>query len=472
MNKTQKSISVLSLVMINLAALGGIRTWAPMAECGFSAVFFLLLAVVTFFLPLALISAELATSWPQAGGVYVWVKEAFGHRLGFFSIWLLWIENVIWYPTILSFIASTITFAFNPELIHSKTYTICLILFLFWSTTLINLKGIKISNWFSSLGAICGTFIPSILIIILGSIWYSEERSIHITFTMDSLVPSMTSLSQWALFGGIMVSLLGMEMSAVHAADVQNPQRNYPKAILLSAICVIVFSILGVLSIAMVIPQEQIVLSAGCLQAFALFLESYGLTILIPFVAFIVAIGALGSMSTWIVGPCKGLIAAAKEGDLPNSLRQVNSNGVPKNILLFQAILVTILSLMFLLMPTVNSAYWMLLILTTQLYLIMYVFLFAAALWLRYKKPEIKRPFQVPGGLIGMWVMAGLGTISSIFAFFICFIPPAGIASKDVFYHIGFLIISILVLSSLPWLLRFGKRSSIKVEEQIPRLQE
>jgi amino acid transporter len=79
---TQRTFSVLSLIMINLAALGGIRTWAPMAESGFTSVFFLLFGVLTFFIPVSLITAELATTWPQSGGVYAWIRQAFGHRLG------------------------------------------------------------------------------------------------------------------------------------------------------------------------------------------------------------------------------------------------------------------------------------------------------------------------------------------------------------------------------------------------------
>ena len=82
--------------MINVATILSIRNWPVSAEYGLSSVVFLLLALLFFFIPAALVSAELATGWPQAGGVFVWVKEALGPRLGFLAIWLLWIENVFY----------------------------------------------------------------------------------------------------------------------------------------------------------------------------------------------------------------------------------------------------------------------------------------------------------------------------------------------------------------------------------------
>ena len=111
---SKKIISIFTLVMINLAAIGSIRNWPTIAETGFSSIFFFLLAALVFFLPTALVSAELATGWPKIGGIFVWVREAFGKRLGFLAIWLLWVENVIWYPTILSFIAATVAYTFDP----------------------------------------------------------------------------------------------------------------------------------------------------------------------------------------------------------------------------------------------------------------------------------------------------------------------------------------------------------------------
>jgi amino acid transporter len=456
---THKTLSVLSLIMINLAALGGIRTWAPMAESGFTSVFFLLFGVLLFFIPVSLITAELATTWPQSGGVYAWIKKAFGHRLGYLAIWLLWVQNMLWFPTMLSFLASSITFIFDPELSQSRPLTFVFALLLFWGATFLNLRGIKASSILSSIGAICGTFIPSILLIGLGVWWFSDARPIEISFTWDSFVPNLGSVPQMALLAGVIISLLGIEMSAVHAADVKNPQKNYPKAILLSSIMLIIFSVLGVLSIAMVVPKAKILLSAGCLQAFAFFFDSLNLKWLISAMALVITVGGLGSLATWIMGPAKGLIAAARPEDLPPALHKINAQGVPKNFLILQAVIVSILSIAFLFLPTINSAYWIFLVLTTQLYLVMYFLLFAAVLKLRKSNPDTHRPFKVPGGVIGLWSFSIVGTLSSFFALVIAFFPPAQIEPGNKMIYIFSLIITMCVMIALPFLIARGRSS-------------
>lgn len=457
-----KKISIFSLVMINIAALGGIRTWAPIAECGLSSAFFLILGVLIFFLPLSLVAAELTTAWPKNGGVYVWVKEAFGHRLGFLAIWFLWVQNVIWYPTLLSFIAATLSYVFNPTLSMSPWYNVSLILILFWGATFLNLLGMRISSWVSTIGAVCGTFIPSFIIIGLGLFWYLSGQPSQVSFNIEYWIPKLSSLPQMALFVGVLVSLLGMEMSAVHAGDVIEPQKNYPRAILFSALAVVFFPLLGVLAIIMVIPPSALSLNAGCLQAFEHFFKAYDIEFLIPVLAILIALGAVGSMSTWLLGPCKGLLAAAEKGDLPAVFKKTNKRGVPQNLLLMQAAIVSLLALLFLWMPSINSAYWILLVLTTQLYLLMYLLLFSAAIKLYYKFPDVERPFRIPGGAAGLWVMAGLGFISSLLSFVIGFFPPQQLSGGNPQWYMGFLAISILILSLLPSLIfRMHKPSEV-----------
>lgn len=408
---------------------------------------------------MSLITAELATTWPQSGGVYAWIKKAFGHRLGYLAIWLLWVQNMLWFPTMLSFLASSITFIFDPELSQSRPLTFVFALLLFWGATFLNLRGIKASSILSSIGAICGTFIPSILLIGLGVWWFSDGRPIEISFTWDSFVPNLGSVPQMALLAGVIISLLGIEMSAVHAADVKNPQKNYPKAILLSSIMLIIFSVLGVLSIAMVVPKAKILLSAGCLQAFAFFFDSLNLKWLISAMALVITVGGLGSLATWIMGPAKGLIAAARPEDLPPALHKINAQGVPKNFLILQAVIVSILSIAFLFLPTINSAYWIFLVLTTQLYLVMYFLLFAAVLKLRKSNPDTPRPFKVPGGVIGLWSFSIIGTLSSFFALVIAFFPPAQIEPGNKMIYIFSLIITMCVMIALPFLIARGRAS-------------
>lgn len=445
-----RTISVFTLAMINVAAIGAVKNWPVTAEYGFASIFYFLLASIIFFLPVSFVSAELATGWPKNGGVYAWVKEAFGHRAGFLAIWLLWFQNAFWYPTILSFIAATVAYIFNPALANNTMYTMAIVLISFWVATFANLYGMKISGLISSWGVILGTFIPGGLIIILGLTWFFSDHPLQISLNWDSFLPDMSSIANMVLFTGVLLSLCGMEMSAVHARDVRHPRKDYPKAILLSAILIIGMSLLGVLAIASVIPQKQISLVAGSMQAFSYFVDAYGLKWTTPIIAFLIAAGAFGSLSTWVIGPAKGLLAAVKDGDLPPYFRGINSRGIPVRLLIAQAIFVTFISLLFIFMPTVSSTFWILSTIVAQLYLIMYILLFAAAIRLRYKSPDVERPYKVPGGNFGMWGVAGLGILASVFAMLIGFFPPSQIPTGNILFYELFLILGVIISCFLP----------------------
>ena len=241
-----------------------------------------------------------------------------------------------------------------------------------------------------------------------------------------------------------------MEVSAVHAQEVKNPQKNYPRAIFLATLIILVLFILGSLSIAIVVPQSKISLTAGLMQAFTNFLDAYHIKEAIPLLALLITIGALGQVTAWIVGPSKGLFATAKEGNLPPFFQRVNKNGVPVSLLTVQGLIVTVLSMVFLFMPNVSSSYWILTALTVQLYLIMYNLLYASAIKLRYSEPDVPRAYKIPGGNLGMWLVAGIGILGALFAIFIGFFPPAQLKAGNILFYEMFLIIGILAMCAAP----------------------
>lgn len=450
----KRSINIFLLTMINLATVLSIRNWPITAEYGLASITLLCLAMIGFLIPSALVAAELATGWPEKGGVFVWVKEAMGERMGFFAIWLQWIENVIYYPLTLSFIAATLAYSFDPALASNKWYQFLMIIAIFWAVTYANLGGIKLSGWISSLGVIFGTLIPGVIIVMLGFFWLFHGHPAQIDFSLKSAVPHFNHLSDLAFFAGILLSFCGMEMPAVHAKNVDKPQINYPKAILISGAIIIVLSLLGTLSIAMVIPKNQINLVSGSIAAIAFFLESFHLDWCIPLIACLVAFGALGTVSTWTAGPCRGLLAAAEEGDLPKIMKRVNRHDMPSFLMIMQALIVMLLAFVFIFMPSVSSSFWILTVLASVLYLIMYILMFATGIILRYTRKDVPRHYKIPGKAnSGMWIIAGIGILASSFAIVIGFFPPSQIPTGDIFFYEAFLIIGTIVFCGLPFLI-------------------
>jgi putative glutamate/gamma-aminobutyrate antiporter len=446
-----KPLGVFTLVMINVIAVDNLRSLTVGAQYGFALVFFYLLAAILFFIPTILISAELATGWPNTGGVYVWVREAFGPRLGFLTIWLQWIYNVVWYPTIFTFIAGIVAYLIHPELVNNTAYILSFVLSAFWLVTLFSCLGLKVSGVLSIVGAIIGTLIPMLFIISLGLCWLYLGNASQIKFTWQEFFPNANHFVNIAFFTNILFGLMGMEMSAVHAGDVENPKRDYPRALCYSGIIILATLILSCLAITIVVPAHELNLISGLLDAFNIFFAAYHLDWFTPIVATLIIIGSLCGVAAWIIGPARGLFIASQDNNLPRFLQKKNNKNMPVGILITQGVIVTFLCMIFFVMPNANSSYWVLSNLTAQLALLFYILMFAAAIRLRYKYPHTARAFQIPGGKWGIWLVSGVGIITCCAAIIVGFFPPSQIALGDVVCYELILILGIIVLCLPPF---------------------
>lgn len=451
MSNPKYVLTTFSLTMITVGSVDSIRNLPATALFGSQLISFFILGAIFFFVPTALVSAELASAWPQQGGIYIWVKEAFGKRIGFLAIWLQWIANVIWYPTILSFVAGTIGYLINPELITNAYFLWVVITSCFWATTLLNLYGMRSSAIFSNICALFGLLLPMTLIISLGINWVLSGHTIQIPFDIKSIIPHWQDVSIWVSLTAIMMSFCGIEIATVHANDVANPQHSFPRALLYSMLIILSTLILGSLAIAIVLPQHSIHLVAGIMQAFDAFFAKYELGWLMPFVALMLVIGGLGGVSNWIIAPTRGLLVAAEDCKLPEILQRVNKGNMPSLMLIAQAVIVTFLSGMFLFMPSVNESYWLLTAMAAQLYMFMYLLMFAAAIKLRLRRIKQQRAFRIPGGLVGIFFVTGLGIIGCIVTLLVSFMPPIGIDIENLINYELTLILGVIFLCLPPF---------------------
>ena len=102
----KRSLGLIQVAMINIVIVGNLQMMTANALYGYELFFFYLLGTLTFFIPCMLLVTKLSISHPITGGAYVWVEKAFGKRAGFFTAALLWLSNLIWYPTIFTLIAT------------------------------------------------------------------------------------------------------------------------------------------------------------------------------------------------------------------------------------------------------------------------------------------------------------------------------------------------------------------------------
>ncbi|MDR3576013.1 MAG: APC family permease [Anaerolineaceae bacterium] len=458
-----KSLGIFALAMINVAAVLSLRNYPSMAEYGWSSIGWYIIGTITFLIPLTLASAELATGWPKGGGVFAWVKEAFGDTSGFIAVFCEWSNNLVWFPTVLAFIASTFAFVLNPSLANNGLYMFVVMMVVFWGTTLIALLGSKASSRFQSFGVVAGTIIPGVLIIGLG-VWYMlSGKPIQLPpFTFGAIIPTI-NLSTLPFISTIVLMFAGMEMAGFHALEVRNPQTDYPKGMLLSAVIIFILTVIGTLAISIVIPLKNLNLAAGLLQAFQDFLKAFNLSWLLAPLAILIVLGGIALLESWLIGPALGLGVVAKEGNMPPMFSQHNKHGSPTAVLILQAVIGTLISLLYVFIPSVSSSYWIMSALTVLLLCIAYLFVFAAVIKLRYTQPNVHRSFKIPGGIVGVWIVGGVGFLATAFSFLVSLLPTPGMGFSTLSYA-ALMLVGTAVLALPPLVFIKLKKASWKIK--------
>ena len=437
-------IGILTLAVMNVVAVVSLRGLPAEAEYGLSSIFYYLFAAVVFLIPVSLVAAELATGWPEKGGVFRWVGEAFGPRWAFVAMFMLWIEVTVWFPTGLTFGAVSLAFTgpnqhWDQTLSANNMFVLAIVLGIYWLATFIAFRGVAVFTKASKWGGMIGTIIPAVILIALGFAYLIGGGKPQIDLAWKDLIPDFTNFNNVVLAAGIFLFYAGMEMNAIHVKDVSNPSRNYPIAILIAALGTVTIFVLGTLAIAFIIPKSAINLTQSLLVAYFDMFHWAHIGWLAPVMAVALAIGVLAGVVTWVAGPSSGLLVVAKAGYLPRFWQKTNAHDMATHILLVQALLVTALSIMFVVLPSVQAAYQILSQLTVILYLVMYILMFAAAIYLRYSQPNRPRPYKIPGGDAGMWLIGGLGLLGSLLAFVLSFIPPGQISVGSPTLYVGIL---------------------------------
>lgn len=470
LGKTVK-LGVFTLAIMNVTAVVSLRGLPAEAEYGVSSAFYYLFAALVFLIPTALVAAELAAMFQdKQGGVFRWVGEAFGKKAGFLAIWLQWIESTIWYPTVLTFGAVAIAFigmdhTGDMALASNRFYTLAVVLGIYWLATFISLKGLGWVGKVAKIGGLVGTIIPAGLLVILAIVYLATGGSSQMDFS-GSFWPDFTNFNNLVLAASIFLFYAGMEMGGIHVKEMDNPSRNYPKAVFIGSALTVLIFVLGTFALGIIIPQKDINLTQSLLVGFDNYFAYIKASWLSPVIAIALAFGVLAGVLTWVAGPSKGIFAVGRAGYLPPFFQKTNRIGVQKNILYIQGGAVTLLSLLFVVMPSVQSFYQIMSQLTVVLYLIMYMLMFAAAIYLRYNMKKAGRPFRIGGKGNGlMWFIGGLGFCGSLLAFVLSFIPPGQISvgSNTVWYSV--LIIGALIVIIAPFIIYAARKPEWKNDD-------
>ncbi|WP_138289537.1 glutamate:gamma-aminobutyrate antiporter [Clostridium perfringens] len=453
---TKKSLTLFGFFAMTASMVMAVYEYPTFATSKLHLVFYLLLGGFLWFIPVALCAAEMATvdGW-EKGGVFTWTGKNLGKKYGFANLFFEFFEITVGFVTMIYFILGALSYVFDwPALNSNPMIKFIGVLVIFWILALSQFGGTKYTAKIAKIGFIVGILLPAAILIILALVYIIQGNPIYIS-SKDTFVPDFTKVNTLVVFVSFILSYMGVEASATHANEMDNPKKEYPLAMLLLVIVAIVVSTLGGLAIAAVIPQNQINLSAGVVQTFAFLLGHFTAnnTILVKIIALLLAFGVIAEVSSWVVGPTRGMIIAAEEGAIPKSWAKTNEHDVPVYLVIAQGIIVSIWDAVLTFgAGGSNLSFLAAMSLTVVIYLSGYILFFVG--YIKAILGEgLNGAYQMPGGKPVKIIVAIIGLATSIFAFFISFVPPTSIAGNAVQSHeyMLMLIISYVISLILPF---------------------
>ncbi|MGU8354347.1 glutamate:gamma-aminobutyrate antiporter [Clostridium perfringens] len=453
---TKKSLTLFGFFAMTASMVMAVYEYPTFATSKLHLVFYLLLGGFLWFIPVALCAAEMATvdGW-EKGGVFTWTGKNLGKKYGFANLFFEFFEITVGFVTMIYFILGALSYVFDwPALNSNPMIKFIGVLVIFWILALSQFGGTKYTAKIAKIGFIVGILLPVAILIILALVYIIQGNPIYIS-SKDTFVPDFTKVNTLVVFVSFILSYMGVEASATHANEMDNPKKEYPLAMLLLVIVAIVVSTLGGLAIAAVIPQDQINLSAGVVQTFAVLLGHFTAnnTILVKIIALLLAFGVIAEVSSWVVGPTRGMIIAAEEGAIPKSWAKTNEHDVPVYLVIAQGIIVSIWDAVLTFgAGGSNLSFLAAMSLTVVIYLSGYILFFVG--YIKAILGEgLNGAYQMPGGKPVKIIVAIIGLATSIFAFFISFVPPTSIAGNAVQSHeyMWMLIISYVISLILPF---------------------
>jgi amino acid transporter len=438
--KLVRVLKLRDLVLFNLVAVLGLRHLGTTAKFGPGSLVMWLIAAVFFFIPQGLAVIELSSRFPKEGGIYFWTKSALGEGHGFLCGWCYWINNVLYYPNLLISAAVIATFIFGKNgsgLSENWAYVLPVTLGALWIATLINIVGLDTGKWLQDAGGI-GTYIPGLILILLGAYGAMTAPPAN-EISVTTLKPDLNNLPALNLLASIAFAFAGLELASTMGDEVENPRRNLPRSIFISAPLIAVVYIVGTAAVLCCLPNKDVNVVSGFLQAIAAGADKVSPTLgwVAPLCAALYAIGNLGGVGAWLIGPARVAFVIGLDRYFPKAFGTVHPRWhTPYVAILVQATLGTIFLLLSVLGKGTNVEDVYLILLDTQIliYFIPYLYLFVVFLIHRRRSENTSGEIVLaPGGSIGGWLTGLSGILVTLFAMIIATIPPPDMGESLLF---------------------------------------
>lgn len=391
----KKVLGFWDLLLFTFCAMFGVEAIPASAAIGPSAISWWLICTIGFFIPFGLITAELGSTYPEQGGIYVWVKRGLGEKWAARATWYYWFCLPIWLPALYIAIAEILGHTFFPQ--AGLWFKIFLAIIMIWATTGINLCSLEFSKWVPNIGAVT-RFLIVVGMMAAAGIHFFKNNTFANQITFSNILPNFNSAIVFIPM--IVYNLLGFELMSGAAGEMKNPGRDIPKTIIVSAFIIVAFYLLTTFTIWVVMPASEINVASGILQIFTTVLGDHSLKyFFVIIVALLLSVTLFSEIVTWTLGDNRTIAEAARDGRLPKVLAKVNQkNMVPTGAAIASGIISTVIILIYgFIANDAEELFWHTISFSTVVNMFSYMMLFPVFIILRIKDKNVKRPYQLPG---------------------------------------------------------------------------
>jgi len=423
----RRVLSFRDLFLYYLATGFSLRWIATAAAAGPSALVIRVIAARGLFVPLVFSTLELASRYPEEGGIYVWSKRAFGPFAAFMTGWTYWGSNLPYFPGLLYFAAANALFIFSgggpvsQSMSSSSTYFIAFAMAGLLVAVTMNVVGLNVGKWLNNAGAVAG-WIPVALLIALGGVAWKQFGSAT-PMSAGSFVPS-TGLKDVIFWSTIAFAFGGVESGSTMGEEIEEPRRTVPRAILTAGAVMTILYIVGTFVVLVAIPQKQASGLQGIMQAIQAMSARTGVAWIAPIVAVFVTLNAMGGVGGWFAATARLPFVAGIDRFLPRAFGELHPKwGTPYVALLVQAAIAAVFIFLGQAGTNVRGAYDALVSMGIIAYFIPFLFMFAAMIVLQKETagPEVMR---VPGGRPVAVFLGALGFFTTAVSIVLACVPP------------------------------------------------
>lgn len=399
-----KKMGVTPLALFSLCAVLVVDTLTASASIGVSSLGWWALMLVVFVLPYGLITSELSSAYPGEGGIYDWVKRAFGPRWAIRTTWFYWINVGLWMPAVYILFVGTFAELFAPDLSLFAQVIMCVALT--WLTVWVCNISVDIGVWVTNFCAVLKVIIISVLGI--GGFIYAAKNGVANEFTFEAVLPSFDS--GVAFLPALVFNLMGFELVATMTKEMKDVKQ-MPKVVFLAMTVTALLYVLGTLGILMALPVEEVSLVAGIVDtlkvlfgdgAFGQFMTyALGIVTLITFI---------GNMVSWTMGSSRAAAESARDGELPAALGKTSSRySTPVGANVGTGLVSTAVIVVYAFFASSNDElFWSIFAFSSCVFLVPYLFMFPAYLKLRVSDADRLRPFKAPGNMATQAAMTAI----------------------------------------------------------------